>query len=259
MSSNIQLILLSIVGCVVLVTFVLSMRVRQKHQRLYQPPKEPVLNNAPQPQTTQDDYDIIPIQKKTKASESLSHQEDTRAYSELGFNELGDIFADHKPKPTQVAAPNSVANTKRRAIQSHGLVVLYLMAKQGQKFIGYELLQALLAAGLRFGDMFIFHRYQEPNGHGLVLFSLASATEPGTFDMNKMGAFACQGLTLFMNLTGPEHDLKALEVLLTTAAQLADDLQGVVLDERRAPIAPERIVQYQDLVKNHLAQLQVPQ
>jgi cell division protein ZipA len=255
MNSNIQLILLSIVGFVVLVTFILSMRVRQKHQRLYQERRVEPATQAP---LATDDFDIIPISPTKKIAPYAPQvtNENIRAYSELGFHELGDIFAE-SPPPTASLTPVShpvPKKVKQAPLKSSGLVILYLMARPGQKFIGYELLQALLAAGLRFGDMSIFHRYQQPTGQGLTLFSLASATEPGTFDMNKMGAFACQGLTLFMNLTGPEHNLAALETLLNTTQQLADDLQGVIMDDRRVTLSPERVIQFQALVQKHMEQ-----
>lgn len=44
--------------------------------------------------------------------------------------------------------------------------------------------------------MNIFHRYQQLSGNGPVLFSLASATKPGTFELSKIGGYACAGLTL---------------------------------------------------------------
>src|SRR3990167_2175937 len=77
------------------------------------------------------------------------------------------------------------------------VVALYLMMPEGMTYAGYELLQALLSAGLRFGEHRIFHRHTHKDGRGDVLFHCASAIAPGTFDLTKMGSFTSQGLCLF--------------------------------------------------------------
>lgn len=122
--------------------------------------------------------------------------------------------------------------------QSTDVVILHVMAKEGKQFAGYELLQALLSSGMRFGKMNIFHRYRESNTHEDILFSLASATEPGVFDMMNMGAFSCKGLTLFMTKT-QEHQSnnERYQLMLSTARHLSEDLQGVLLNSRREVVS----------------------
>ena len=113
------------------------------------------------------------------------------------------------------------------------IVTLHLMASPDKPFLGYELLQALQSAGLRFGDMNIFHRHEHEHGLGRVLFSVAKANEPGTFDMENMGATACYGLTFFMMPEGNENDEVSEEIMLHTVYELADDLGGTILDSKR--------------------------
>lgn len=124
--------------------------------------------------------------------------------------------------------------------------VLHVMSKENATFSGYELLQVLLSAGLRFGERDIFHCYREPNEQKDVLFSLASATKPGVFDIHNMNAFSCVGLTLFMQTSGDEcEDQACYDLMLETAQHLAEDLHGVLLDENRhllsSAIASENI------------------
>lgn len=104
------------------------------------------------------------------------------------------------------------------------VMTVNVVAKDGE-FVGYELLQALLSNGLRFGKMKIFHREN--------LFSLASMIKPGTFDMQKMGSFSTRGLTLFTVLNDVSDPLKAFDSMLETAYALADDLNGDILDAQR--------------------------
>lgn len=130
-------------------------------------------------------------------------------------------------------------------IPPRSILIVYIAARPNRQFAGYELLQSLLAAGMRHGEMNIFHRYQELAGNGQVLFSLASATEPGTFDIHKMGGFVCKGLTLFMRCGADgDENVERFILLLNTARQLADDLAGDLLDEQRRPLTLDLIEKY---------------
>ena len=123
--------------------------------------------------------------------------------------------------------------------KSYSVKVIHVMAKKPHRFNGYDLLQTLLAEGLRYGDMRIFHRHQQSNGKGPILFSLASAAEPGTFDMQTIGEFSCPGVTLFMQLSGTAFDEERYELMLETADHLAEELDGVVCDQSFAPLAQQ--------------------
>ncbi|MBU0456195.1 MAG: cell division protein ZipA C-terminal FtsZ-binding domain-containing protein [Pseudomonadota bacterium] len=115
------------------------------------------------------------------------------------------------------------------------LMTIGVFASEGKKFGGYELLQAIQANGFYYGDMQIFHHY----GHDLTLskklFSLASATEPGDFDLNNMGNFFCKGLILFMNIQEHSEPVSVFDKMIDTASQLSDDINGVlVLPDKKA-------------------------
>ena len=56
-------------------------------------------------------------------------------------------------------------------------------------FKGPALLQNILESGLRFGEMDIFHRHESMAGNGEVLFSMANALKPGTFDLDDIEGF----------------------------------------------------------------------
>jgi cell division protein ZipA len=155
---------------------------------------------------------------------------------------------DEAAEPEMEAEDASVSESSGG--QTGSFIALNVFAQDRQSFGGYELLQALLAAGLRFGEMGIFHRYQQDNGQGPILFSLASATEPGTFDIQQMGTFSCQGLLMFMELSGhPQIDEERFDLLLATAGQLAEDLAAVVLNERREPLVDNQVVQYKTRIR----------
>lgn len=139
-------------------------------------------------------------------------------------------------KPFEVAASN---------IKSPSTVMLFLLAKDKRQFAGYDLLQSLLGMGLRFGDGQLFHRHQQINGHGPVLFSLAAATPSGVFDLQNMGVFSVHGLCLFMTLSGHETiDADRFDIMLETAKQLSDELDAHLLDDKRQPLSETSLKRY---------------
>ena len=115
-----------------------------------------------------------------------------------------------------------------------------LMAEKGKPFGGYDLLQSILGTGLRHGERQIFHRYdaQKPTK---ILFSMASIAKPGTFSVDSMGSFSTPGLIFIFEIERTPDLLNSFELLLETARQLSEDLDGNLLDDRREPLTTERI------------------
>ncbi len=124
-------------------------------------------------------------------------------------------------------------------------VVIFLLAKEDRQLAGYELLQTLLSAGLRFGEEQIFHRHQFSNGKGPVLCSGATATSTGTFDLQNIGAFSVHGLCVYMEASGSSAiDEERFAIMLETARQLSDDLGTYLLDDRRQPLTETTLKRY---------------
>ena len=129
-------------------------------------------------------------------------------------------------------------------------VMMFLLAKENRQLAGYELLQTVLAAGLRFGEGHLFHRHQSPNGQGPVLCSLAAATPSGVFDMQNIGAFSVHGLCLFMHASGNSTiDAERFAIMLDTAKQLSEGLDTYLLDDNRQPLCDASIQRYYRLLK----------
>ena len=109
------------------------------------------------------------------------------------------------------------------------IISIMVMVIGQEKFGGYDLLQAISANNLHYGDMQIFHYYNEEEVPAKkILFSLASVNEPGDFDLTQIGGFVCDGLILFMDASVHRNPLKGFEKMLEVANQLADDLGGVL-------------------------------
>lgn len=126
-----------------------------------------------------------------------------------------------------------------------------VIAKPGETFASYDLFQAISTTGMQFGAMNIFH-YYEPHGENKkVLFSLASMTEPGEFDMNHIGEFASPGLCLFMDLHAMKNPEAVFNQMLATAEQLADDLQGELYADPKTPWNKDVLGRYQQKIAEY--------
>lgn len=136
-------------------------------------------------------------------------------------------------------------------------VMMFLLAKGNRQLAGYELLQTVLAAGLRFGEGHLFHRHQSPNGQGPVLCSLAAATPSGVFDLQNIGAFSVRGLCLFMHASGnPTIDGERFAIMLDTAKQLSEGLDTLLLDDKQQPLSDASIERYyQQLQLNEVSEI----
>ncbi|QYK02727.1 cell division protein ZipA [Shewanella psychrotolerans] len=115
------------------------------------------------------------------------------------------------------------------------VLVLHVVAEEGEHLNGAELLPSLLTLHFKFGEMDIFHRHEDNAGTGKVLFSLANMVKPGVFNPDEMEQFTTQGIVLFMTLPCYGDALMNFSNMLNSAHQLADDLGGVLLDGARSP------------------------
>jgi cell division protein ZipA len=100
---------------------------------------------------------------------------------------------------------------------------------------------ALAAADLEYGDMQIFHRHEQVEGHEVSLFSVANIKEPGIFDLSAMENFTTEGLVLFMQLPGPGDDVLAFDAMVESARALAASLGGTVCDATRSVLTNQSI------------------
>ncbi len=136
-----------------------------------------------------------------------------------------------------------------QVVDPNKIFVINVMAKQPGIFQGKKLIDVFDEAHLYFGDMQIFHRYENADGSGKPMFSLASAIEPGTFDLASLESYMTPGLTLFFSPTTRNHSIAAFELMLRTAKILATALDGETKDQSRRPLTAEGIEKYRQNVR----------
>ena len=144
--------------------------------------------------------------------------------------------------------------TKPKAY-ANDLIILHVMARQPGFFLGKKLFEAFQEAHLFYGEMNIFHRHENTDGVGRIMFSVASAVEPGSFEFSKAESFVTPGLTLFFQVDRPNQSIAAFELMLRTAKQLMMRLDGEIKDDQYKFLTLPIIERYREKVRQgHIAQ-----
>ncbi|WP_434458563.1 cell division protein ZipA [Stutzerimonas urumqiensis] len=128
------------------------------------------------------------------------------------------------------------------------VLVINVIARDSTGFRGPALLQNILESGLRFGEMDIFHRHESMAGNGEVLFSMANAVKPGTFDLDDIDHFTTPAVSFFLGLPGPRHPKQAFDVMVAAARKLASELNGELKDDQRSVLTAQTIEHYRQRI-----------
>ncbi|AWF80789.1 cell division protein ZipA [Microbulbifer sp. A4B17] len=176
-------------------------------------------------------------------AESLSAMDDARS---------SEREVAREDSHTDRASQSSGSGNVDEAAPAREVLVINVMAPEGDYFEGNDLLRVMVASGMRFGEMNIFHYHEHGGADGAVIFSLANIVVPGVFDLTQMEEFATPGVSLFLTLPVEGEAIKAFDQLLSTSYKIAELLGGELKDENRSVFTAQtaehyrqRVVEYQ--------------
>ena len=114
------------------------------------------------------------------------------------------------------------------------ILVLHVVAPRNRPFTGVALGAALRRAGLKPGEMSIYHYHEEGAADREPLFSVANMVAPGTLTDENLSDMMTPGITMFLQVHLCDRPQRAFEALLETSHVLARDLGGRIMDAQQS-------------------------
>jgi cell division protein ZipA len=157
------------------------------------------------------------------------------------FKEMPEVVASTAKKPRKVMTGSGDPDS----------VLIVTVVAKDHDLDGGGLKQIVEACGMEFGDMDVFHRFEDGADQGAVQFSMANAIKPGTFMLDEMDTTSTPGVSFFMSMNEPLDPKNALECMLATAETVANNLNGNLLDDDKSVLRPQTKEHYRERVRVH--------
>ncbi len=130
-------------------------------------------------------------------------------------------------------------------------LVILVVAKKGQRLPGASLKSIVEACGMEFGQLSLFHRYEDESERSPIQFSMSDAIQPGSFDLEKIGDYETPAVSFFMSLAEPREPMHAFDCMLATAETLAKHLDADLLDGEHSVLRPQTKEHYRERVQSY--------
>jgi cell division protein ZipA len=141
-----------------------------------------------------------------------------------------------EPTPQPESLVETVSEEEKARPGPERVVALRLIPR-GAELPTERAVSALRNAGLEHGRYAIFHRQLGANREG---FSVASLTEPGSFDVEHIGDATIAGLSFFLVLPGSGDPVSRFDAMVETARALSVELAADLFDERGSSWSSQR-------------------
>jgi cell division protein ZipA len=140
---------------------------------------------------------------------------------------IGEPLQPGPPAPEIPSLVETVSEEEKARPPPDRIVVLRLVPR-AEELPAERAVSALRSAGLEHGRFAIFHRQLGTNREG---FSVASLTEPGSFDLEHLDGTTIAGLSFFVVLPGNGDPVARFDAMVETARALSVKLAADLFDE----------------------------
>lgn len=209
---------------------------------LLSPPR--VVERSRDPSFDEDDLPALSARELNRRRSSEPQQGDLN----LGLDEPVPTLLNPVDQGAEEPLSKAAPGASKELPPVEEVLVINVIARDDDGFKGPALLQNILESGLRFGEMDIFHRHESMAGNGEVLFSMANALKPGTFDLDDIEGFSTRAVSFFLGLPGPRHPKQAFDVMVAAARKLAHELNGELKDDQRSVLTAQTIEHYRQRI-----------
>ena len=147
---------------------------------------------------------------------------------------------DGSPPLADALEPPSLVTTLTAAEKTRpgpDRIVALRLIPRDQELSAERAVTALRSAGLEHGRYAIFHRQLGVNREG---FSVASLTEPGSFDLERVADYTIAGLSFFVVLPGDGDPVARFDAMVETARALSVELAADLFDESGSSWSSQR-------------------
>jgi cell division protein ZipA len=187
---------------------------------------------------------IEPSEEELAIAEAIAQAGAAASSSEIQQAQIS--FADTDRSSWRQAIKESLQRRMQRASDRQQVLALFVMAPRSSRYQGSTLIEVLEAEGLALNDKQVF-QMKEADGAN---FYVASAVNPGTFDLDLIDNFTTPGLSFILDLAAVPSPKQAFTKMLHIVSNVAEQLGGDVLDEHRQRLTQAGINEYIAQIKS---------
>jgi cell division protein ZipA len=129
------------------------------------------------------------------------------------------------------------------------IFVINVIKENAPLLKGSELNHIFKVCDMRFGEMDIFHRFEEANAQGKIQFSVVNSVKPGNFDMETIDSMETPGISLFMSLPGPNNPMEAFDAMAEVALVFSRNFNANLYDESHSDLTPQTLEHYRHRIR----------
>jgi cell division protein ZipA len=218
----------------------------------YRASNKDYINNSVTQDEQQFDADMEDFLTMPERDAKEDLPDDLRFEFEGVSKQLRDEKINARVQAAQQQRNEKKASTTEQLIATEDkelLMIMHVVAKQGAYFTGPMIKHMMAELDLQHGEMGAYHYSVDRLGKKHSIYMILNMFQPGSFDIKNMADLETRGLTLVLQLPGPEDALKSYNIMCEHAQRLATFLNGDLLDQDQNAITTQAISHYKEQVQ----------